>query len=94
MSTLAATTKNIERGIGTDWTLYDFICEHPGLSIYELHKELGWSVGKVQKAIERLRKRGYVESKTVDNPARPKTIITPADWKKIYKRLKEEGFEE
>ena len=94
MSTLAATTKNIERGIGTDWTLYDFICEHPNLSIYELHKELGWSVGKVQKAIERLRERGYVESRTVDNPSRPKTIIAPADWKKIYKRLKEEGFEE
>lgn len=92
MSTLAATTKNIEQGTRTDWILYDFICERPNLSIYELHKELGWSVGKVQKAIERLRERGYVESKTVNNPSRPKTIIAPTDWKTLYRRLREEGF--
>lgn len=94
MSTLAATTRNIERGTTTDWTLYDFICEHPNSSIYELHGQLGWTVGKVQKAVERLRERGYVESRTVNNPSRPKTIIAPTDWKEIYKRLKEEGFEE
>lgn len=92
MTTVAATAKNIEQGTSTDWTLYDFICEHPNLSIYELHKELGWSVGKVQKAIERLRERGYIESKTVNNP-RPKTIIAPTDWKKLYKLLRK-GFEE
>ncbi len=94
MSTLAATTRNIERGVGTDWTLYDFICEHPNLSIYELHKQLGWSIGKVQKAIERLRERGYVESKTVNNPSRNKRTVAPTDWKTLYKILKEEGFQE
>jgi DNA-binding MarR family transcriptional regulator len=94
LNTSAATTRNIEQGNTTDWTLYDFICEHPNLSMYELHKELGWSVGKVQKAIERLRERGYVESRTINNPSRHKMIIAPTDWKKIYQMLREEGFEE
>jgi DNA-binding MarR family transcriptional regulator len=94
MSTLAATTKNIEQGTTTDWTLYDFICEHPNLSIYELHKQLGWTIGRVQKAVERLRERGYIETKIVKDLSRPKTIIVCTNWKKIYKRLKEEGLEE
>jgi DNA-binding MarR family transcriptional regulator len=94
VSTVAATTRNIEQGIETNWILYDFICEHPNLSIYELHKQLDWSVGKVQKAIERLQERGYVETKTVNNLSRNKRVVAPTDWKKLYKMLREEGFEE
>jgi DNA-binding MarR family transcriptional regulator len=94
LSTTAATMKNIEQGTATDWVLYDFICEHPNLSMYELHKALGWSVGKVQRAVERLRERGYVESRTVNNPSRNKKIVAPTDWKKIYQTLREQGFEE
>jgi len=94
LNTSAATARNIEQGNTTDWALYDFICEHPNLSMYELHKQLGWSVGKVQKAIERLRERGYVESKIVNNPSRNKRIVAPTDWKKIYQTLRKEGLEE
>jgi DNA-binding MarR family transcriptional regulator len=94
LTTVAATEKNIEEGLETDWTLYDFICEHPNLSIYDLHVQLGWSVGKIQKAIERLQERGYVESKMVNNSSRSRRIVAPTDWKKLYARLKEEGLEE
>ncbi len=94
LTTVAATEKNIEEGLETDWTLYDFICEHPNLSIYDLHVQLGWSVGKIQKAIERLQERGYVESKMVNNSSRSRRLVAPTDWKKSYARLKEEGLEE
>jgi DNA-binding MarR family transcriptional regulator len=94
LNTSAATKRNVEQGTTTDWALYDFICEHPNLSMYELHKQLGWSVGKVQKSVERLQERGYVESRTVDNPSRNKRIIAATDWKKVYQKLREAGFEE
>jgi len=93
-TTISATSKNVEQGIETDWTLYDFICEHPNLSVYAIHKALGWSTGKVQKTVRRLEERGYVESQMEYNPGRPKRIVRPTEWKKVYKMLREEGFEE
>ena len=90
MRTLQASLKNIEKGVKTDWVLYDIICENPNLSMYAIHKKLGWSSGKVQKAVNRLEERGYIESRIEYSSARPRRIINPADWKKVYKILKEE----
>jgi len=94
MTTVQATSKNVEKGINADWELYDFICDHSNLSMYQIHKELGWSTGKIQKAIDRLEKRGYVESKIEYSSARPKRIVRCVEWQKVYQKLEKEKFEE
>jgi len=49
-----ATLERRRIGLKTECRLLEFIRENPGLSMYEIAKRLGWSVGKVQQAVKRL----------------------------------------
>ena len=42
----------------TDYKLYGVICKKPGLGVYELAKELGWSSDKVYGSIRHLVRDG------------------------------------
>lgn len=39
----------------TDMQVHDYIERHPGSTAYEIAKALGWSIGKVQASLERIK---------------------------------------
>lgn len=41
-------------GRATEMKLYEYLKRHEGQSIYGISKDLGWSTGKVQRALERI----------------------------------------
>jgi predicted transcriptional regulator len=62
-------------GKGTDQELLDYLKDNPGKTIYELSKELEWSIGKVQKAIKRLGDKLTFEQDIVGGRLRKKYQI-------------------
>lgn len=54
MRTETATKARIKMGEKTDQQLLDYLKDNPNKTIYDLSKALGWSIGKVQKALQRL----------------------------------------
>ena len=81
------TTRAVEerKRIGriTDFELYDFISENPGLSAYEIANKLEWSLGKVSGALSRLIKRGLLKVKEVISNPHPKKAYYPSNWKNL-----------
>ncbi|MFQ6054381.1 MAG: winged helix-turn-helix transcriptional regulator [Methanosarcinales archaeon] len=73
--------------------VYDFVEKHDGLSMHEIAKKLGWSVGKVKFAVLRLQKQGLVKTeKEVDYRVKIRVYPTPTLellTKKARKELKE-----
>ena len=67
----------------TDFELYDFISENPGLSAYELANQINWSLGKVSGALSRLIKRGLLKVKEVVSNPHPKKEYYPISWDKL-----------
>jgi predicted transcriptional regulator len=67
----------------TDFELYDFISENPGLSAYEIANKLNWSLGKVSGALSRLIKRGLLKVKEIISNPHPKKAYYPANWKNL-----------
>lgn len=41
-------------GRATEMKLYEYLKRNQGQSLYEISKGLGWSIGKVQKALDRI----------------------------------------
>lgn len=83
------------RGEEAEYVLYKYINKHPGLSGYELSKRLGWSYGKIRKALERLGSLIRYEEKTGEYPYKKRVYATnrydipdgepeKSDTKKIY----------
>lgn len=54
MRTEKATQARKEIGRETDQELLNYLKTSPDKTIYELHKTLGWSIGKIQKSLARL----------------------------------------
>ncbi len=54
MRTEKATQEKIKLGKETSKELLDYLKNNPNKTIYDLCKALGWSKGKVQKALLRL----------------------------------------
>lgn len=61
----------------TDIQVLTLVRAHPGLNLYQLQKQAEkdmwrwtWTIGKVQKAVERLKKEKKVETRLVINGGR------------------------
>ena len=62
----------------TDRVLLDFLSRKPGaLSLYQLAQEMGWSIGRVQKSVERLTKKGLVTYRRAFLGGRSLKLIVP-----------------
>ena len=61
----------------TDYKLYGVICKKPGLGVYELVKELGWSSDKAYGSIRRLMRDGWVMAV---RDGRSALKIMPVKW--------------
>ena len=62
----------------TDEALLVFIRERPGaLSLYQIAQEMDWSIGRVQKSVERLSKHGLVSYKRAFLGGRSLKLIVP-----------------
>ena len=61
----------------TDYKLYGVICKKPGLGVYELAKELGWSSDKAYGSIRRLMRDGWVMAV---RDGRSALKIMPVKW--------------
>ncbi len=70
MKTEKATQVRIRMGERTDEHLLGYLKDHPNKTIYELHKELKWSIGKVQKSLKRLGGKILVETEIEDGRIR------------------------
>ncbi len=82
--TTRAVLKRHEIAEDTDWELYQWIESHPGLSMYEISKELGWSHGKVYSSIKRLQKEDMVEIKNEIRNGRAVSIVTYKKWHEYF----------
>jgi hypothetical protein len=62
----------------TDEALLVFIRERPGaLSLYQIAQEMDWSIGRVQKSVERLSQNGLVSYKRAFLGGRSLKLIVP-----------------
>lgn len=61
----------------TDYKLYGVICRKPGLGVYDLAKELGWSSDKVYGSIRRLVRDGWIMAV---RDGRSALKIMPVKW--------------
>lgn len=62
----------------TDRALLDFLSRKPGaLSLYQLAQEIGWSIGRVQKSVERLTKKELVTYRRAFLGGRSLKLIVP-----------------
>lgn len=71
--------------------IYDFICDNPGLSTYEISKKLNMSGGRVRHALSRLQKIGLIEFKFERQSPRIKKLTYPISAMKLLpEKLKRE----
>lgn len=68
----------------TDWVLYEWIEEHPDLSIYELAKSINWSHGKVCSSVKRLIDDGLVSVEKAIRNGRSVSIVTYKKWQEFF----------
>ncbi len=68
----------------TDWELYEWIEEHPNLSIYELAKSINWSHGKVYSSVKRLTDDGLVNVQKAIRNGRSVSIVTYKKWQEFF----------
>lgn len=61
MKTEKARKARVKMGRKTDIELLKHLKDNPDRTIYELSKELDWSIGKVQKSVKRIDNRVTVE---------------------------------
>lgn len=95
-----AIQKKKEKARVSDEDLYKYVCDHAGLSTYELAKKMKWTVGKTNGALQRLTntKLIYHKAGIVDNRVKyswyaytVKERLTKQeikDLKEISKRIK------
>jgi hypothetical protein len=63
----------------TDRVLLEFLSRKPGaLSLYQLAQEIGWSIGRVQKSVERLTEKRLVTYRRAFLGGRSLKLIVPA----------------
>jgi len=82
--TIQAVRKREALAEDVDWDLYKWIGGHPGLSIYELAKSIGWSHGKVYSSVKRLEQDGLVKVDRVIRNGRSASIVTYREWQAFF----------
>jgi hypothetical protein len=70
-----------KRGLQSDKQLLDTVTNHPGLSQYELTKQLNWPSGKVDGTIRRLTNQNQLQIKTTQRNGRQVNLIYAKDSK-------------
>jgi hypothetical protein len=71
----------------TDEALLSFIRERPGaLSLYQIAQEMDWSIGRVQKSVERLLKNGLISYTRAFLGGRSLKLIVPTKTKEKHGR--------
>jgi len=70
------------QGEVAQYFLYKYVSRYGGLSIYELAKRLGWSYGKVRKALDRLGDLVHYKEKKVTYPHRK--LVYATKWWDIH----------
>jgi len=61
----------------TDEILLNFIQEKPGLPLYQIADEMEWSIGKVQKSLNRLRTKELIKFKRIIAAGRVLKLAIP-----------------
>jgi DNA-binding MarR family transcriptional regulator len=79
-TTAKATEKRRKQAEDTDWQLYEKINETPSSSEYELAKAMGWTPGKVNGAVNRLERDGFIKISREVRSGRAVKIVTPLEW--------------
>lgn len=82
-----AIEKRRETGKLAESELYEFICKHPGYSIYDYAKKMGWSYGKTQRAIERLLEEELIKHKEEREGTKIKKLVYPLEMSEIKLEL-------
>lgn len=82
--TTRAVLKRHEIAEDTDWELYQWIESHPGLSMYEIAKALGWSHGRVYSSVKRLQGEDMIEIKNEIRNGRSVSIVTYKKWHEYF----------
>ena len=72
-----------KKALETRWNLFEIISKQPGISLYELAKQLNWSTGKVTHHINKLIKDGVITNKNIIENNRPKRTLTAKNWKEF-----------
>jgi len=68
-----------EQAEKTDVALLDFLKKKPGaLSLYQIAGEIGWSIGRVQKSVERLLRKGLVTYRRAFLGGRSLKLLVPS----------------
>ncbi len=67
----------------TEDTVYEYICENPGLCTYELAKRLRMSGGNLRSALSRLHKKGLVSFKFDKKNPRIKKLTYPVEFREL-----------
>ncbi len=76
-----AAEKRKQIGEDTDQALLKVIVENPRLSLYELARETGWGVGKVDGSVKRLLEKGLVKVECFIKAGRRVKLISAVDHK-------------
>ncbi|MHA1195763.1 MAG: winged helix-turn-helix transcriptional regulator [Promethearchaeota archaeon] len=74
-----------KKALETRWFLYEIINKNPGISVYELSKQLNWSVGKVNHHVNKLIKDGVITNSTTIENNRTKRVLKAKNWKSFIK---------
>lgn len=80
MPAMQKLTRN-KRGLESDKLLLATIKNNPGLSQYELSKQLGWQSGRVDGAIRRLVNENVITIKSLERNGRQTNLVYPKDHK-------------
>ncbi|MHA1300948.1 MAG: winged helix-turn-helix transcriptional regulator [Candidatus Helarchaeota archaeon] len=70
-----------------EWYLYNYISKKPGLSLYQLSKNLNWSTGKIQYYINSLLEQGLIINSTEIINGRTRKIFRPKSLKEFVKEI-------
>lgn len=63
----------------TDQELRETVYANPGLSMYELSRKLGWSIGRVDGSVKRLINSNDARMRLVERGGRRVNLVFPAD---------------
>lgn len=53
-----------KKALDNKWLLYKFIDKNPGMTLYDLSKELNWTTGKLDYYLKKLLKDGMINNST------------------------------
>jgi len=74
-----------KKALETRWSLYEIIDKNPGITVYELAKQLNWTIGKVNYHVNKLINDGVITNSTKIENNRTKRKLHAKDWKEFIK---------